>query len=184
MRAINLLPKSKQSELHYESLAHNMLAVILISVISFMLVLFAQFSVKVYLNQELSSTQSQIEILRQQVSKQDEASTRQEIQKYNNMIADYKNLADKVPKWSNVIKAFAKIPPDGIRINSFSVNVANRQVNISGISPTRELVIQLYNNILADNTEFSNIDYPLENVSHPTDISFHFSFLVNPNLLK
>ena len=55
---------------------------------------------------------------------------------------------------------------------------------ISGYSPTRELVISLYNSILQDDQDFKNIDYPLENVAKAIDINFHFTFSIQDSLLK
>jgi hypothetical protein len=57
-------------------------------------------------------------------------------------------------------------------------------VSITGFSPTRELVIQLYNNILQDNKDFYNVNYPFENLGKPTNVNFHFNFYLQSKLLK
>lgn len=184
MKTINLLPKSRQQELRYESLLHSLWVVFSLSLASFGLVFLAQFATKFYLQAEAKSLSAQISQTKDLVSKNQSSTIKQQIQNENNVISDYKNLADAAPKWSNALKAFASLPPAGVQINSLSMNSTDNSVNITGFSPTRDLVIQLYNNILQDNKDFYNIDYPLENLVNPVNVSFHFTFYMQPKLLQ
>ena len=184
MKTINLLPKTKQQELRWEGVLHSLTVVIWISVASFAVVMLVQYATKLFLDYQTKSVQNQIAQLNQQVSKQDNATLKLKIKNINNVISDYLSLAAAAPKWSQVLKAFAKLPPQGIYINSFAVSVPTKAVLISGFAPTREKVIELYNNILQDSQDFYNIDYPLENVAQPTNITFHFTFYVRDNLLQ
>lgn len=184
MREINLLPKSKQSELHYEKVLHALFKVVWISVMSFAVVFLAQLAVKLYLEGQLRYLQAKTATLRGQVDKNENAQIRLEINAINNRIADFKNLSDGTPKWSKVLKAFAVLPPSEVRIETFNLDFTKKMVSITGVSPTREKVIETYYNILNDSKNFNNIDYPLENVAKPTDINFHFTFYVNDSLLK
>jgi hypothetical protein len=155
-----------------------------LTIASFAVVFAAQFSTKLYLEIQAQSIKSQIVQLQGQVNKQENAQVKAQVKGVNDIISDYKNLADASPKWSRVIKAFVKLPPDGVKVSSFSVEAATKQVNIVGTAPTRELVIQLYNNILADTAEFSNINYPLENIASPTNVNYHFTFTVKDSLMQ
>lgn len=184
MRIINLLPQSRQEELRYEAVYHSLVTIFIFSLMSFALVVLAQFGTKFYLEAKEKSLNTQIEQLKSQVNKQENADVKKKVQVINDLITDYNTLANLSPKWSKVIKAFSILPPEGVKITNFSIDVTRKSIIINGQSPTRELVIQLYNNILNDSANFYNVDYPLENVAKPFDINFHFSFNIQEELLK
>jgi len=184
MKIINLLPKPRQQTLRDESVLHSLLKVITISVVSFVIVIGAQLAVKVYLQATAAGIRTDVERLRQQVSKQENAKVKSEVEAVNAVITNYRDVALVSPKWSKVVKAFAVLPPEEVTVSSFVIDFTKKSITINGISPTRELVIELYNNILNDSKEFYNIDYPLENVATPKDISYHFTFYIHEDLLK
>ncbi|MEK7161650.1 MAG: hypothetical protein AAB729_03085, partial [Patescibacteria group bacterium] len=105
------------------------------------------------------------------------------IKTVNDTVSDFNNLVNASPKWSRVMAAFSPLPPPGTRLNSMVIDSAKKTIVITGNAETREDVIQLYNNILADKDNFYNIDYPFENVAKPNKINFHFSFLIQDKLL-
>lgn len=184
MRIINLLPKSRQEDIRYEKILSGLFLVMWISLASFILVFLIQFGSKIYLESRLGSFENKIQVLKEQVNKDENAQIKAEITGINNKIADYKNLADNMPKWSQVLKAFAVLPPEGIVISSFTVDPTDRSVVIRGNAATRELVIELHDNIENDSENFYNINYPLENLVQPVDVDFHFTFYINDELLK
>jgi Tfp pilus assembly protein PilN len=184
MRLINLLPKLRQQELRNEAVFYGLLIVFSLSFLSFALVFLVQFGTKFYLEAAGEALNNEIKQLQSQVNKQENADLKKQIQGINDVISDFNNLANASPKWSKIIKAFAPLPPEGVGINSFNIDTGKKTISITGHSPTRELVIRLYNNILQDSKDFSNIDYPLENVAKPADISFHFTFSIQDQLLK
>ncbi len=184
MHIINLLPKTKQRELKYERVWHSFIAFFVLSMCSFGLVFGAQAAAKYYLQNEIVAVQQESEQLQQQVNQEDATGIRQQITVANNLINDYTNMGVNAPHWSKVIKAFAVLPPEGIRINSLQADATSKTVTIHGFSPTRELVIQLYNNILNDKDHFTKVDYPLENVAKATDVTFHFTFTIQDSLLR
>ena len=184
MKDINLLPKPRQQELSYAAILQSASLVLWISIASFVVVFAAQVGLKFYLQDKATQVAAQIQQLQGQVNKDQNAQIKSQIAQYNNQIADYQNLAAATPKWSQVLKAFAPLPPAGIKIISFNVDASNKSVAITGYSPTRDLVLTLYNNILADKKDFYNIDYPLENLINPTDVSFHYTFFIQDSLLK
>lgn len=183
MKVINLLPKSRQQEMRYTSLLSSVWVLVILSLFSFALVFLAQFFTKIYLDNKAISIKNQIEQVKIQVSKSENSDIKKKIQDANDIISDYNNLSN-VPNWSNVLKAFALLPPQGITVNSFNVNSTDKTITVSGRSPTRELVIKFYNNILQDSKDFYNVDYPLENIAAPVDIGYHFTFYVRDSLLK
>ena len=184
MKIINLLPKEKQQELGYNRLLRVLVFVIWLTIASFVLVLFAQFGVKAYLASQKSLVENNIKDLKQQTGKEENAKIKAQIDTLNSVIEDYQSLSAGVPKLSKVVREFAPLVPAGVTVNSMRMDAEKKTVEITGLSPTRELVIELYDNIVADAKNFPGIDYPLENVARPTDIAFHFTFNINPELLK
>ncbi|MEK7618485.1 MAG: hypothetical protein AAB410_05065 [Patescibacteria group bacterium] len=184
MKLINLLPKEKQKELGYKRLSKTVISLIWITVASFILVLLAQFGAKAYLQGQEAGLKASIEDLKAQASKEENAQIKAKITQLNDMVADYRAISGNVAKLSKVIRQFAPLIPSGINITSMKIDSGNRVIDITGQSPTRELVIRLYENIVDAKNNFPDIDYPLENVAKPVDIGFHFTFNINPDLLK
>jgi len=184
MKTINLLPKARQEELRFETILRSLWAFLTLTLASFALVFLAQFGAGFYLQFQAKAVKSSVADLQLQVNKQQNTDIKSQITAVNNLISDYNNLANNSPKWSKVIKAFAPLPPSGLKINTFNIDPVNKTVAITGLSPARDLVIQLYNNILQDRADFSNIDYPLENVVSPVNVNFHFTFSIQNKLLQ
>src|SRR5438105_6871628 len=111
MRIINLLPKIRQEDLHYETILRSLYVVVWFSVASFALVFLAQAATKIYLDGEYKQTLKDIELVKGQLDKKENADVKNKIKAINDAVADYKNLADATPKWSKVLKAFAPLPP-------------------------------------------------------------------------
>jgi len=184
MRIINLLPKFRQRELYYDSILHGLLTLVIFSFFSFALVFLAQFGTKFYLQIQAGEIKAEIKDLQTQVGKQENSDVKAQVKAANDLISDYQKLVNASPKWSKLVKLFVPLPPQGLKINSFSVNPSSRTIQITGISPTRELVIALYNNILQEKTDFYGIDYPLENIVQETNINFHFTFFYKSNIIQ
>ncbi len=184
MRIINLLPKDKQEELKHEAIYHGLVKLVWISLFTYLLVFGSQLGTKAYLEYKATTLESDIERLKQQVNKQDNAAIKKEITGINNIVNDFKSLYEGAPHWSNVLKEFSKLPPTSVTISSLQVDLKTKAVSINGYAPTREAVIELYNNILRDEKHFTGVDYPLENVAKPTENNFHFTFYVQDAVLK
>jgi len=184
MKIINLLPKTRQQELSHEAVLRSLLFVVTLTLVSFGLVILAQLATRVYLQAQANTIKGQIASLQQEVNGQQNTDVKTKVQGVNNLINDYNNLANSYPKWSKVLVAFAKLPPSGLVISSMNIDTTADSITINGQSPTRDLVIELYNNILDDTAEFYNVDYPLENIVSATNVNFHFTFYIQSSLLK
>lgn len=184
MKTINLLPKSRQKELFFEKVLDKILLVIWVTVFSFVVVVGVQVYTKYYMQSKLVVVGEEIENLKIQVSKKENSETKEKLKTLNALTLDYKNLVTTVPKWSKVIAAFAELPPEGIKINAFTVNSTSKVITVSGFSSTRDLVIAFYNAIKADEKNFYNVDYPLQHIIKANDIPFTFNFNVKEELLK
>lgn len=184
MKIINLLPKPHQEELKYRATFRSLLLFSGLCIISYVLVFAGQFGVRIYLDHVQRDVQQQTNEVKDFANKQENTDLKNRIRLINNQISDYTNTAGASPKWSNVLLAFTKVVPDGVAIQSLTVDYRKRLISIRGFARTREAVITVYNNILADTEHFQGIDYPLENVTKPTDVSFSFTFTVKEGVLK
>ena len=183
MRHLNLLPKHKQQELYYEDLYSSISKAAVLSAGVLLLGVVVQFGVWFYLGKKEGSVSVRVEELKQQIDKTENAQLKQEIRLINSQIQDFQTLSSQTPQWSKALKAFSKLVPSGVKISSFSADTKTNKIEITGFSPTREQVIELYNNINSDKEHFRDIDYPLENVAKPVNVRFNYSFFIQDGVL-
>ena len=183
MRRMNLLPKLKQQELGYEKLFYSVAVACVVGAILMVLVVLVQFGVYAYLSRQGNKINSEIEQMKRTANKTENAAMKQKIRSANMQIEDFSALQSKTPQWSNVMAAFLANVPQSVKITSFTADSTKGEITINGYSPTRDLVIDLYNNINTDKEHFKEINYPLENVAQPTDVKFTFTFSIAHNIL-
>ncbi len=183
MKRINLLPKLKQRELSYERVFYGVKVAVALGAAIMLVGVLVQLGVWSYLNRKIKASDVQIAELKAVANKSENAVVKQQIQQANAQIIDFGNLSAKTPQWSKVMNAFVKNVPQGVMITTFDADTAKKQIDIAGFSPTRDLVIDLYNNINSDKEHFKNINYPLENVTQPTNVRFIFTFNIADGLL-
>lgn len=184
MKIINLLPRHKQEELRYEDLFHSVLTASGVALAILIAVLVFQIGARLYLNYSVRSLHAETESIRRSTNKTENNQLKDLIKLNNAQMKDYDVLTQATPNWAKVMMAFAATVPEGVTINSFDAKLETKKVIIMGQSPTREAVIQLYNNIKADTSNFKDIDYPLENVAKPIDVTFHYNFYIQESALK
>ncbi len=184
MKIINLLPKQRQTGLFYSKLFVIVFKLFWVMLVAFIVVLLGQFGVKVFLQAKIKKIEANISELQKFSNLADNAKVKNLLTKKNALILDYKTLSQSIPKNSKVVRAFAPLVPEGVSIKQMKISVPNKQIQIFGFALTRELVIKLYDNIVAQSELFPNIDYPLENVAKPAEINFHFTFNISPELLQ
>ncbi len=183
-KQINLLPKEQLKELRWRAWYFASVRFYIFSIIGVIIVLVAHVFVYVYLNVVGKKLAAETEILRTETSTSDIVELKKKVKDINNLIKDYNLLSADVPKWSVLLSMFSKLVPAGVQIQNFTVDNSKKVVSITGTASTRDAVILLHDNIAGDSDNFSSIDYPLENVSKPRDVTFHFSFKVNDSVLK
>lgn len=181
---MNLLPKPRQQELRYEKLFHNVSVAVIISTAVLLLGVVAQLGVWTYLERSQVTRARDIEELKQAINKPEQAQQKEEIKLANNQMTDFIALSGQTQQWSVVLEALANKVPINVKISRLTADAKTSRIDIAGYSPTRESVIELYNNINSDKDHFRDIDYPLENVSKPTDVRFKFTFYIKEGVLS
>ncbi len=183
MKHINLLPPNKQTDLYYEDLYHSTAVAVALGVLILLTGIVAQVFVSIYLQNKTSKLIEEIQIQKQQTDKTENASQKAQIKLINSQMQDFEKLADQSPQWSKVLIAFSKQVPKSVKVDNFTADAKTGKITISGYSPTRDLVIELYNNLSSDKDHFKDVNYPLENVAKPTDILFNYSFTIQDGIL-
>lgn len=183
MKRINLLPSNKQTELYYEDLYHSTTVAVVLGILILSLGVLAQISVLFYLQNKEVKLVKEIEVLKQQTDKTENSEQKKQIKLINSQMLDFEKLAADSPVWSKVLSAFSALVPKEVKISSFDADAKTGKVEISGYAPTRESVIELYNNINADKEHFKDINYPLENVAKPTDVQFNYTFTIQEGVV-
>ncbi len=176
MRIINLLPDSEQKLIKKEGILGNLRAVFVLAIFSYLVVAAALFVTHIYLQNNASNLASRINSEEQILQNQDQ--TAQSVQKDNNIVSDYVDIAEKSPRWSEALVAFAGLVPSDVLVTDFSADAATGKIEIQGQALSRDSVLQLRTNIMASPL-FKNIDLPLENLEKPANLNFHYTFYLN-----
>lgn len=184
MRLVNLLPKQKLDDLYYEGLVKNLWSLGVFVFICGIISIGAALTSKFFILKNQESVKNELDKIKAVSNKKENSELKNKIKTINSNISDYNNLAKKTPKWSNVVSALAKDLPEEIRITALASDPKTGKMTINGVSKTRDGVLVLYNNIKNDNVNFTDIDYPLENLSSPVNTTFHFSFSIKPEAFK
>lgn len=183
-RKINLLPKSRQTQLVFRAWYVSLLRVYIVAGLSLLLMSVALFGVGSYIQISRSGLDKEAEELRRVAASSEVGEIRNQVKDVNQWVKDYNTLAAGLPRWSKFMQRFSQVVPPGVEIRSLSVDAVGLKVEVRGFAPTRELVIAFHDRLVEASDSFAKVDYPLENVSRAEDIPFHYTFTINPELLK
>src|SRR5260221_2097408 len=100
MRIINLLPKARQQEFHYEMIFHSLTIFFVMSALSFGLVFLALFATRLYVQHQGSQIDAQTHQIQNVANKQENTQLRNQVKGINVTINEFQNLADAKPRWS------------------------------------------------------------------------------------
>lgn len=184
MKQINLLPKPKQKELANETLFRGVVRFLEVSALTFLLVFLAQLATWSFLRADEANLGKKTEAIKKLSNKEENAKLKEQIREINGQINDFKNLLDGAPTWSKAMRQVAQHVPNGVRITNVVADTKTRKLEVRGYSPTRESVLDFYNAVRNDTEHFVGINYPLENVARPIDVSFLFTIELKETLLK
>lgn len=80
--------------------------------------------------------------------------------------------------WSRLLNILAQTKPQGIAITSLKADAANKRISLAGQADSRDGLL-IFKNNLELNPAFSNISFPLKNISEKTDIYFNIDATFN-----
>jgi Tfp pilus assembly protein PilN len=110
------------------------------------------------------------------------------IDEINKKIALAQQVQQDYIPWSRLIIDFSKLIPNHTTINSLNIVSGQTedewQINISGISATRDDFLSLKKNLLQANDKYQNVDIPIASLFKKEDINFNISFTVTKEFLN
>lgn len=184
MKKINLLSKESQKTVRFLAFFRLALNVFIVTGVFWASAVVLACGSWFFAVRVQKQAEKDLAMLQVQESKSDYAKLRENIQVINNTIVDANTVFAKMPKISKALAAvFAEIP-EGVSLQSVNLETTKRQLNITGFSLTRGGILELHKNIVMDKAHFDKIDYPLENLSRPKNVPFHFSITLNNSLLQ
>jgi Tfp pilus assembly protein PilN len=182
MKYINLLPKEEQKEIRLEKMNSRLTNLFIWIFISLLVLALAFVIARLYLGSAMDRYSNLIEQQKQAVAKQENKEVKDQLLEFNSDLNNLVELNKHHARWSEVMIAFARLVPEDVSIDTFMADRLSGKISIMGFAKNRDSVLALRNNIL-DSEYFTNINFPLSNLTRPTDVSFKYTFYVKPEML-
>jgi hypothetical protein len=182
---INLLPSKEKYMLELDrtkSLVIILCSIVLVSLICLVLILL---SVKFSVLSEVSYQKSVLEQASQQYRFADSEKLKESIKKYNEIMPEVLSFYQKEVYFSEAVAVISEISrPEGVYFASASLDgqkyEGEIEVNISGVSSTRDNLILFKKNIESQNG-IRNVSFSSESWINPTNIKFKLTFVIAKN---
>lgn len=180
---INLLPKTEQKEIRWESMSHQLMNFWIWVVVS-LAVLFLLGVLSLAQTKRLSSrTDADITKARESLN----SSTNQELEKQvlalNTQISTINQIRSQHYEWSEALIALGNLIPSDMLVDILSLNRASGEVKITGVAGDRASVIKFWSDV-HKTTYFKNINFPLSNLETAKNTPFTFTFFINEAQIK
>lgn len=130
---------------------------------------------------QLKSASNNFEAIQSSFRGQDLKTQQVAVSNLNSYLEKINAIQKNQKSYSNFLINLAEIIPDGVRLNTFSLDDKNEAV-LNGYAQRRELVILLKDS-LEKSDFFGDVESPLSNLVKQTDINFYFKFKLRPNVL-
>ncbi|MBI2038557.1 MAG: PilN domain-containing protein [Candidatus Nealsonbacteria bacterium] len=174
---LNLLPQEQKQVLLSEEKFKIILVLGIITLfflLSFILILI---SIKIFLSAEMTVQKINFE---QKEKELEDAAFREIENKIASANAIFSELASFYRGQRNSIVVLEKISnvlPSGIYLNNLNFNLASSQIFLVGFSPSREILLELKEN-LEKETSFSAVYFPPTDWLEPVNINFSLNFKI------
>ncbi|MEK9180667.1 MAG: PilN domain-containing protein [Patescibacteria group bacterium] len=179
---INLLPKEDQKEVVLEKINSKVLNFFLWIFVSLAIIAALFVAARFYLKFELQTTTDQIALQQQVVSKEENQKLKNQLVEFNNHLSNLIILSEHHALWSEIVTEFARLVPVEVAVDSFVADRKTGNIKISGFAKNREAILLLRKNLLSSEY-FLDVNFPLSNLTRPTDANFNYSFYINPKYL-
>lgn len=178
----NLLPKPDQSDVRMEKITSRLLNLLVWVALSLAVLVVLLLGTRIYLASELGRVKDRIVLQQQAVSKEENLEIKRELEEFNTHLANLAAFEENQGFWSEIMINFARLLPSDLVIDTLSADRKTGQISITGFSSSRDSVLMLRENLLTSDY-FENVNFPLSNLTRPTDVNFRYTFFVNNDLL-
>lgn len=172
---INLLPPKQKEEL----LAQEQFKIVLILgivIISFLLSLaLILFSIKTFMESDLQIEKIFIEQKEKELKNLKIEDLEEKIKEYNITLSKLNDFYQKQKSLTEVLEKISKTLPEKIYLTTFNFDYSNSQISLSGFSPSRELLLELKEN-LEKSGDFKDINFPPTTWIESNNINFTVTF--------
>jgi len=178
---INLLPPQEKKALTAQrnmKLLIVLASIFLISLVCFALMLL---SLYFYLLMQTTYQKSIFDEAKAQYETADALSVTSQISQYNTKLTSVAHFYQQQVYFSDALKTISKIPrPANVVLTSIVLDTpvaGNIKATMLGTANTRESLLQ-FKDALGTVTNISNVYFPPDNWTKPTDVSFSVSFII------
>jgi len=172
---MNLLPSLQKEELREEE---NFKVILILGIVILAFLLFLTlilFSIRTVLFGQVESQKILFEQKEKEWQFLPAKDLEKKIQDYNLLLVQLETFYAKELNLTEILEKIYEALPEGTYLNTFTFNLEQSQVFLSGFSPTREALLE-FKKGLEGQKEFSEIYFPPANWIKPTDIDFSVNF--------
>lgn len=123
----------------------------------------------------LDQTQFEIETHNQVLARFQKQGLEKEILVLNETMSNFDTLLKNPTKWSPYLVELAQILPEGMKIESLTMDSVTRKVEVTGKAQVRSSVLQFRRNII-QSRNFENINFPLANIESAANVAWKYRF--------
>ena len=180
---INLLPPEYKKELLKEEqykIVLNLGIFVLLFLFCFSLILL---SIEIYVSGQLEIEKQFIEQSQKEMKFSKIEDLEQKIKSVNENVSKLALFYENQTSIIKISEEISNMLPDGIYLNNISINTSKEKdyrflVSLSGFSPSRELLLELENNIKKKQEFFKDSNFPQSTWTKPVDIDFSLNLKI------
>ena len=183
MKIINLLPQKELQELRYEYATGYILKFFTVLITSLVLFLLAAFITNLFIDTEISGTNTRITDLQRQLSTSNNQALEKEVVRLNTQMKNIKSFEQQHYYWSKALVEFGNLAPSDFHVDRLLVDRNTGKITVEGKADSRGSVLAFWSSV-KKSSYFSNINFPLSNLEKPTDTPFTFTFSANISMIN
>ncbi len=179
----NLLPPQEQATLRVARINERIFSFAVWLILSIIVLIVMLLVLEIFLQIERRDSAEQIAAETLELTRLQEEPMRGEAILFARNLDNFEILRDQEERWSKILVELSRILPKNVSLDSIKVSRGAWEVELTGHAATRDDVLQLRKNILASEY-FEQVDFPLANIENELDVSWAYSFVINPEILK
>ena len=183
MRTINLLPKSEQREFELDLLNGQVTRFWILTIISLAVVLGLTVASDLYLSQQISLNQVQIDNKTRELRSSATKQLEEEVTALNRQIRLIDSLRQDHYLWSRALVELTYLVDSGARLTAIQLDRETGKVTVNGIASDRDNLLAFWSATMKSEV-FHGINFPLTNLEQDKDAPFTFTFYVLPEEIK
>lgn len=180
---INLLPPSEQKKIKLIRVGEELRDFAIWVTLSLLILGGFLFAAIIFLKEELSSINDQIESQQQILGNIQSTQIRADIDRFNDGLSNFAKISSVSEQWSKALAELASLLPRDMTIDTLDITRSDKKFEIKGRAGNRNSVLKLRQNLL--NSEyFAGVNFPLANLEKSRDVPWSYRFYVKTEKLQ